>query len=112
MKRSRCLGMVLTCSGHHGAQDTVDAGRIALSILLEPVINVPVQAGGNQYFGRPAELRQLLIGQRRDVRVVDTGIVSTLGYTSQDGLLPLIQRFFAIDIILTTNYRPLSARTE
>jgi len=47
----------LTCSGHHSAQDIVDARRIAISVALEPVVNVAVQAGGDQHFGRTAELR-------------------------------------------------------
>ena len=91
----RAAGEALSRSGHYSAQDGVDAGRVALSIVLEPVVNVAVQAGGHQHLGHAAELRQLLIGQRRDIRVVDFGIVSgglTLRYPSQDRLLPLIER--------------------
>ena len=54
----------LSCSGHHRAQDVVDAGGIASSIPPEPVVNVAVQAGGDQHLGRTAELCQLFIGQR------------------------------------------------
>ena len=85
----------LSCSGHHCAQDIVDASGIASSIPSEPVVNVAVQAGGDQYLGRTPELRQLFIGQRRDVRVVDIGILSgglTPRDPGQDRLLPLIQR--------------------
>src|ERR1017187_5021203 len=66
----------LSCSGHHCAQDIVDAGGIASSIPPEPVVNISVQAGGDQYLGRTPELRQLFIGQCRDVRVVDSGILA------------------------------------
>ena len=85
----------LSCSGHHRAQDVVDAGGIASSIPPEPVVNVAVQAGGDQHLGRTAELRKLFIGQRRDVREIDIGIVSgglTLRDPCHDSLLPLIQR--------------------
>ena len=81
----------LSCSGHHGAQDVVDAGRIASSIPPEPVVNIAVQAGGDQHLGRTAELPKLFIRQRRDVRVVDIGVLSG-GLTPRD---PGQDRLFA-----------------
>src|SRR5258708_6228546 len=47
---------------------------------------------------RATELRQLLIHQRRDARIVDSGMVPaslSLGYASKDCLLPLIGRLTA-----------------
>ena len=87
--------LTLSCSGHHCTKDIVNACRIALSVPLEPFIDVAIQAGSHQHFRRPADLRQLRVAQWRDIRVVDTRIVSgglTLGDASQDRLLRLIRR--------------------
>jgi len=62
--------------GHDGPQDMVDARGIPLTIFPEPIVNVAIQAGSDQHLGRPAELRQLLVGQRRDIRIVDAGIIA------------------------------------
>jgi len=67
-----------------------------MAILHEPVVNIPVDASGHQHLRRSAELRQLRIGQRRDVRVVNPGIVSgslPLRDPGQDGLLLFTHRF-------------------
>src|SRR5258708_8135151 len=53
--------------GHHRAQNTIDAGRIALAIVLEPVVDIPVQAGGHQHLSRPAQPRHFLTPPRSDV---------------------------------------------
>ena len=56
--------------GHNGAQDVIDAGGIAISIFPEPVVDVAIQASGHQHFGSAAELRQLLVRQWRNIRIV------------------------------------------
>ena len=61
---------------HYGTQDTVDPGRVTLAILHEPIVNLLVDASGHQHLRSAAKLRQLLIGQGRDVRIVDAGIIS------------------------------------
>jgi len=43
--------VALSRSGHHRAQDVVDSCRIALHVFPEPVVNVPIETGGNQHFG-------------------------------------------------------------
>ena len=52
---------------HDSAQDMVDPRRIAFAIFPEPIIDVAIQAGSDQHFGRSAELRQLIVGQRRNI---------------------------------------------
>jgi hypothetical protein len=48
---------------HNPAQDTVDPGRIARTVLHEPVVNLLIDASGHQHLWRAAKLRQLLVGQ-------------------------------------------------
>jgi hypothetical protein len=60
----------------------------------DAVLSRPLQY--RAHFTRAAELRQLLVGQTRNVRVVDAGIVSgglPLGDPGQDGLLAAFAGF-------------------
>src|SRR5665213_1115831 len=78
---------------HHPAQDSVDPRRVTLAILHEPVVDVLVDSSGYQHFPRSAKLRQLFVGQRSDLRVINVGIASgglPLRDTGQDGLLRFI----------------------
>src|ERR1035437_803848 len=61
---------------HDGAQDAVDPGRVTLAIPQEPVVNLLIDTSGHQHLRNSAKLRQLLVGQRRDVRIMNAGIVS------------------------------------
>lgn len=86
----------LTRSGHDRAQDMVDASRMALAVLPEPIVNVAIEMGSHQHFWRAAELRQLLICERRDFRIVNSGLIGsglTLRNPRQYRPLPLLHRF-------------------
>lgn len=61
---------------HDGAQDAVDPGRVTLAIPQEPVVNLLIDTSGHQHLRNSAKLRQLLVGQGRDVRILNAGIVS------------------------------------
>ena len=61
---------------HNSPQDAVDSCRITLPILHQPVVNFLVDARSYQHFSRTSELQQLLVAQRRNIRIVNAGIIS------------------------------------
>jgi hypothetical protein len=63
---------------HYGAEEAVDAGGIAGAVLLQPFEDVGVQTHGDELFGGPAKPTELLVGERGDVGVVDSGVVAAL----------------------------------
>src|SRR5215471_15424114 len=76
-----------TALGHDCAENAVDAGRVTLPELLEPIVHVAIYSSRHQDLGSPTKLRELFISQLRDVRVVNTGIVAcslALSDPSQD----------------------------
>ena len=80
---------------HYRTQNAVDPGGVACAKPHEPVVNLPVDASSHQHLWRTAESRQLLVGQGRDVRVIDAGVVSgglPLRDPRQDGLLLFTRR--------------------
>ncbi len=68
--------MALPGSLHHGAQDAVDPGRVTLAIPQEPIVNLLIDTRGYQHLRNSAKFRQLLVRQRRNIRVINPGIVS------------------------------------
>jgi hypothetical protein len=66
----------LSSSRHHDAKDVIDAGGVAGAVFLKPFEHVGIQTHGHQFLGRTPELGELLIGKRRNIRIVDLGIVS------------------------------------
>jgi hypothetical protein len=55
----------LTSAFHRRAQDAVDAARVALSILHEPIVDVFVDTGGNKHLRRALKLSKLFVGKGR-----------------------------------------------
>ena len=58
---------------HHHPKDLIDTRRIARAELLKPFKNVGIQTHGHQLLGRTPELRELLIGERWNIGIVDIG---------------------------------------
>ena len=80
---------------HNGTQDTIDPGRVTFAVLHKPVVNFLVDASGHQHLRSATKLRQLLVAQGRDARVINAGIISPslpLRDPGQDGLLLFIRR--------------------
>jgi hypothetical protein len=61
---------------HNGTQDAVDPGRVTFAILYKPVVNFLIEASGHQHLRCAAKLRQLLVGEGRDVGVINVEIIS------------------------------------
>jgi hypothetical protein len=61
---------------HHYPKNVIDAGGIAGTILLKPLEYVGIQTHGHQFFGRTAELAELLIGELGDIGIVELRNVS------------------------------------
>jgi hypothetical protein len=61
------------CLGHHRPQNVIDARGIAGAVLLQPFEDVGTQAHGYQFLGRTPELCELLVGERRNIGIVDLG---------------------------------------
>ena len=61
----------LSSSRHHYPKNVIDARGIAGAELLEPFEYVGIQTHGHQFLGRTPELGELLIGERRNIGIVD-----------------------------------------
>lgn len=49
----------------------IDARGIACAVLLKPFEYVGVETHGDQFFGRAPELGELLVGERRNIGIVN-----------------------------------------
>jgi hypothetical protein len=56
----------------------IDARRIAAAVLLKPFKYIGIEAHGYQFLGRTPELGELLVGERRNIGIVDPSNIRTL----------------------------------
>jgi hypothetical protein len=61
----------LSSSRHHYSKNVIDACGIAGPVFLQPFEYVGIQTHGDQFLGRTPELGKLLIGERRNIGIVD-----------------------------------------
>src|SRR5439155_24843367 len=56
---------------HHHPKNIINARGIAGAVLLKPFEYVGIQTHGHQILWRTAELGELLVGERRNIGIVD-----------------------------------------
>jgi len=62
----------LSSLGHDQPKNVINARRIAGAVLLKPFEYVRVKTHSHQFLRRTPELGELLIGERRNVGIVDS----------------------------------------
>jgi len=68
---SQVILIHLSSSRHHYPKNVIDTRGIAGAVLLKPFEYVGIQADSDQFLGRTPELSELLIGERRNIGIVD-----------------------------------------
>jgi hypothetical protein len=56
---------------HHHSKNVIDARGIAGTVLLKPFEYVGIETHGHQFLWRTPELGELLIGERRNIGIID-----------------------------------------
>lgn len=77
---------------HHHPKNAVDARRIASAVLLKPFEYVGIQTHGYQFLWGLPKLGELVVGERRDLGIVDLRNIRAflaVGSLVQRFLLPL-----------------------
>ena len=70
-RNARDSRLPLSSLRHHHPKNVIDARGIAGTVLLKPFEYVGIQTHGHQFLGRTPELSELLIGERRNIGIVD-----------------------------------------
>jgi hypothetical protein len=64
---------------HHRPKDVINTRAIARTVLLKPFEDVGIQTHGYQFLWRTPELTELLLGERRNIGIIDLrGILALL----------------------------------
>ena len=58
---------------HYHPKDVIDARGVAGAVSLKPFEHVGIQTYGYQFLGTAPKLGELLIGERRNIGIVDLG---------------------------------------